>query len=262
MIVVDLDGTALNSNHQVSIKTKEYLKKLKENGHIIVIATGRILRSGINITDGAEFANYIISSGGGSIYDNLNKKIIYQNEITKEEAETVLSIYDDDMEYIDICNYNYYYKYTVKDYKEDKTCKVSKTRENLLDNIDNIAHISIMSNDGIEDLYELLQEKVPNLDYVKMQDSFSDKIWIDIFGKGTSKYNAIKIVAEIENIQNEDIITFGDGRNDIDMIKRSGIGVAMKNALKQVKEVADYITESNDKDGIVYFLNKYLRENK
>ena len=262
MIVVDLDGTALNSNHQVSITTKEYLKRLKEDGYIIVIATGRILRSGINITDGAEFADYIISSGGGSIYDNLNKKIIYQNEISKEEAETVLSIYDDDMEYIDICNYNYYYKYTVKDYKVDKTCKVSKAREGFLDNIDNITHISIISNDGIEELYELLQEKVPSLDYVKMQDSFSSRIWIDIFGKGASKYNAIKIVADIENIKNEDIITFGDGRNDIDMIKRSGTGVAMKNALEEVKEVADYITESNDEDGIVYFLDKYLKENK
>lgn len=260
MIVVDLDGTTLNSNHQVSIKTKEYLQKLKGNGYIIVIATGRVLRSGINITDGAEFADYIISSSGGSIYDNLNKKIIYQNEISKEEAEIILSIYDDDMEYIDICNYNYYYKYTVKNYKGDKTCKVSKTRERFLDNIDNITHISIISNNGIEGLYKLLQEKVPSLDYVKMQDSFSDKIWIDIFGKGTSKYNAIKIVAEIENIQNEDIITFGDGRNDIDMIKKSGTGVAMKNALKEVKKVADYITESNDEDGIVCFLNKYLEK--
>ena len=258
MIVIDLDGTALNSNHQVSTKTKEYLKELKENGYIIVIATGRILRSGINITDGAEFANYIISSGGGSIYDNLNKKIIYQNEIPKKEVETIFSMYKDEMEFIDICNANGYYKYTIKNYKEDKTCKVSKTREKFLDNIDNITHISIISNNGIEELYGLLQEKVPSLDYVKMQDSFSDRIWIDIFGKGTSKYNAIIIVAGKENIENHDIIAFGDGKNDINMIQNCGIGVAMGNALEEVKEVANYITKSNDEDGIIYFLQKYL----
>lgn len=262
MIVVDLDGTALNSNHQVSITTKEYLKKQKEEGNVIVIATGRILRSGINVTDGGEFADYIISNGGGIIYDNLKKSIIYQNVISKEEAEIIFSMYTDDMEYIDICNANYYYKYTVKDYKEDKTCKVSKTRKGFLDNIENIAHISMISNDGIEELYELLPEKVPSLDYVKMQDSFSDRIWIDIFGKGTSKYNAIKIVADIENMKNEDIICFGDGRNDVDMIKRAGIGVAMGNALEEVKEVSNYITKSNDEDGIVYFLTEYLNKDE
>lgn len=260
MIVVDLDGTALNSNHQISITTKEYLKKLKEDGYIIVIATGRILRSGINVTEKAEFADYIISNGGGIIYDNLKQNIIYQNGISKEEAEMIFSMYTDDMEYIDICNVNYYYKYTVKDYKESNFCKVTKTRKGFLDNIDNIIHASIISNNGIEELYELLKEKISSLDYVKMQDSFSDRIWIDIFGKGTSKYNAIKIVADIENIKNEDIITFGDGRNDIGMIKKSGIGVAMGNALEEVKEVSDYITKTNDEDGIVYFLVEYLNK--
>lgn len=258
MIVVDLDGTALNSNHQVSDNTRNYLQKLKEDGHIIVIATGRTLRSGILVTEGATFANYVIGSGGGIIYDISNKKIIYQNEIPKKEAEIVFSMYQDDMGFIDICNANYYYKYTTKDYKESNTCKVIKTKEKFLENIDNITHISIIPNYGIDTLHALLKEKVPNLDYVKMQDSFSDRIWIDIFRKGTSKYNAIKIIAGIENISNDDIIAFGDGRNDVDMIQKCGIGVAMGNSLEEVKEVAIYTTKSNDEDGIIYFLNKYL----
>ena len=69
MIVVDLDGTLLNINKECSNKTKKYLKRLKDLGYIIVIATGRVLRSAVVVTGGAEFANYIVASSGSVIYD-------------------------------------------------------------------------------------------------------------------------------------------------------------------------------------------------
>ena len=92
-----------------------------------------------------------------------------------------------------------------------------------------------------------------------MQDSFSDKKWVEIFNKKVDKYNAIREIAEKENIEPQDIISFGDGLNDIEMIKRSGVGVAMGNALPEVKENAKFITLSNDEDGIKYFLEDYFR---
>ena len=57
-------------------------------------------------------------------------------------------------------------------------------------------------------------------------------------------------------------IAFGDGRNDIDMIKNVGIGVAMGNALDIVKDVSKYITISHNEDGVIYFLKKYINDNK
>ena len=92
-----------------------------------------------------------------------------------------------------------------------------------------------------------------------MQDSFNDVQWIELFNKGTGKYNGINRVAQIENIKNENIIAFGDGLNDIDMIEKCGVGVAMKNALIDVKQKANFITDkSNSEDGIIDFLEKYL----
>ena len=73
MIVTDLDGTLLDTNKKCSSRTKEYLQKLKNEGKIIVIATGRVLKSAIEVTDGAVFADYIISNSGGMIYDLKNK---------------------------------------------------------------------------------------------------------------------------------------------------------------------------------------------
>ena len=112
MIVVDLDGTLLNSNHKCSEKGKNYLMNLKEQGYIIVIATGRILRSALKVTDGALFANYIISDHGGAIYDMENKKIIFKNSIPKHLIKYICSLYDDNFMYVDICNFSNCYKYT------------------------------------------------------------------------------------------------------------------------------------------------------
>ena len=81
MIVVDLDGTLLNIKSICSDKTKKYLKRLKDLGYIIVIATGRVLENAIRVTDGAKFANYVIANSGGLIYDLDNYKLIYKNKI-------------------------------------------------------------------------------------------------------------------------------------------------------------------------------------
>lgn len=81
MIVVDLDGTILNKDMQVSINTKKYLQFLKNKGYIITIATGRIYASALRVTEGAEFANFIISDTGSCIYDISNDSIIFKKSI-------------------------------------------------------------------------------------------------------------------------------------------------------------------------------------
>ena len=83
IIAMDLDGTLLKDNKECPKSTKEYLKKLKNGGYIIVIATGRILKSAKDITDGAEFANYIVADSGSVIYDNKYKNIISESIIDK-----------------------------------------------------------------------------------------------------------------------------------------------------------------------------------
>ena len=94
-----------------------------------------------------------------------------------------------------------------------------------------------------------------------MQDSFGDDKWLEIAKKGTEKYKGITEIARLEDISNENIIAFGDGLNDVEMLKKCGIGVAMKNALPEVKEQADYITSrTNNENGVVEFLKEYLVE--
>ena len=116
MIVTDLDGTLLDINKKCSSRTKEYLQKLKSGGKIVVIATGRVLNSAIKITEGATFANYIISNTGSIIYDVENKKEIFRANISNKDINKICSLYNEKFEYIDICDSMYYNRYTNNEY--------------------------------------------------------------------------------------------------------------------------------------------------
>ena len=119
MIVVDLDGTLLNINGGCSRKSKKYLSKLKDMGYIIVIATGRVLHDAINVTDGASFANYVISDGGAIVYDMDNKRIVDIKKIDMSEVRRVFDIYSDDIDYITMCDMYYYNRYGDNDTRMD-----------------------------------------------------------------------------------------------------------------------------------------------
>lgn len=261
MIVVDLDGTLLNINSGCSKKTRKYLKKLKDLGYIIVIATGRLLRDAVFITDGAVFANYVISSGGAVIYDMDNRKVIQKNQIDKEEVKRICSYYNNEIKYICICDLFNYSRYKYEGDMERFYDKRIDDIDKYLADSDDVVHMFVhfYGNEFVNKYYELFNSD--KLELLVMQDSFSNIKCLDIVKKGVSKYNAIKVVSGLEGISNDNIISFGDGLNDVDMIKRSGIGVAMGNALDDVKKVSDYETISHNDDGVIYFLKGYLDKN-
>ena len=258
MIVTDLDGTLLNNNRKVSDRSKEYLKHLKDNGYIIVIATGRIYALAMDVTDGASFANYIIADSGACIYDISGNKI-FKNVIDKELIKNIFKYYNDNCDSIDICCKDKIYEYSDR-INLGKRIEVTKDINYILNNCDEVHHMSIYmkSNKDIEKLEYSLTHEFPTLNSIIMQHSFSPKKWIEMFPKECSKYNSIKLLSQYLNISNDDVIAFGDGLNDIEMIKNSGYGVALNNALDEVKKESDDITEyDNDNDGVVnYLMNK------
>lgn len=262
MIVVDLDGTLLNINKGCSKNTKEYLKKLKELGYIIVIATGRVLMDSISVTDGAEFANYIIANSGGLIYDMNNKKIIKNNYIDKLEVRRILESYNNDIDYITMCDLYSYNRYGYNDIKMDffYDKNINDIDKFILED-NNIYHMIVKFRDiSLLDRYYKMYDS-DKIDVLVMQDSFNENKWLEIFSEGVNKYNGIKYISKLENISNDNIIAFGDSSNDMEMIKNVGIGVSMGNAIDELKDISKYITISHNEDGVIYFLKKYIEEN-
>ncbi len=252
MIVLDLDGTILNSNGKVNKITKDYLMKLKKTGYIIVIATGRIYKSVLQVTDNASFANFIITDAGACTYDNVNNEVLFKNLIDKETAKKILKYYNNSYNYIDICSKDKIYKFTGN----------LQDEENIFIDCKEIFHITInlKENNQVITIFNRLLKEFPDLNIIIMQDSFTNKKWLEIMPNNCTKYNAIRKLSKYTEIPNESIIAFGDGLNDIEMLKKCGVGVALQNALPEVKEVADDITEHDYiNNGVINYLKSTLK---
>lgn len=262
MIVVDLDGTLLTMNKECTKRTQKYLKRLKDLGYIVVIATGRVLRSAVGVTNGAKFANYVIASSGAVIYDMDRARVVSSSNIKLDIIKEMCSSCDsNDITCINLCDLFYHYKY-MNNHDHLSFC------EKNIGNIDsffrecsNIVNVTIHVKDNRLVNKYCDKFKKYGLELLVMQDSFGTEKSLEIFNSGISKYSAVKVIMNLENINNDNVIAFGDGLNDVDMVKLSGIGVAMGNALNDVKDVSDYVTISHNEDGVVYFLKGYLREN-
>ena len=208
----------------------------------------------------SSFLNYVITDAGSAIYDLKSKKPIYKKTIRKHLVKQILMGYNDDYKYIDVCNQNHIYKYS--DIEENNEIVIiSKDISYILKNATEITHtsISLKKQDLVPVLYQTLEKKIKSLKFLLMQDSFSEKKWIEISPKGCSKFVAIEKLAKYLQIRKEEIICFGDGLNDMDMLAHCENGVAMKNALDEVKKIAKDVTKlDNNHDGIVEYLKEKL----
>lgn len=220
MIVLDLDGTLLNREENVSEISRNYLKKLKEAGYIIVIATGRIYESAFQAIKSFDFVNYVITDTGASCYDVTDGHGIFNNPIELATAKKFMKYYNDNCLFIDICDKHTIYSYTdiIKNYS---FIKITKDWNYIFDNCKEISHISVSmkTKKQVMELYKVLKKDIPELDINIMQDSFADRIWIETIKKGCTKYKTISNLAKLLNINNNEIMAFDDGLNDIEMIK-------------------------------------------
>ena len=193
MLVFDLDGTLLDNDRNMPSENINYLNKLKNDGYIIVIATGRTISSAYNRLHNTNCVNYIISDTGAKIYDLDKKKIIYNNSISNGIASNILDLYNDSFRYIDICSNGTYYKYSLFLEENNDVVKTYKDKNNLLNNINEIDHIGMsFKNDNYTiEMYNYINATYKDFDCIIMQDSFAGGKWLEILPKGSSKYNSI-----------------------------------------------------------------------
>ena len=264
IISLDLDGTLLNSNKEVPKTTIEYLKKLKDRGEIIVLNSGRSLDSVLNATKLATFANFIIGDTGAIIYDVKDKRIIEVKGIDLYLGEEIFKLVKNQCTEFSIftSGKTYYKYYNLQKAKEDNCIEILDYNYIVNNNV-NITHMSfdLKSQEWVDKLAEKLQSKFKQLNIFSMIDSFGTEKWIEIINKEAGKFNSVLCLANMLGINQNNIISFGDAINDLEMIKNSGIGVAMKNAVPKLKENAKYTTEfDNNNLGVEKWLRKYYNE--
>lgn len=264
MIATDLDDTLLNGDSEISARNKEAILSAVARGVRFVIATGRMFKTSMPYIEdlGLDGDCPLINYHGALIKRSKSGEIIFHKPLgnnlavaVAEEAERQdchVSLFIDDNLYISgESEYSRYYQSLAKIDLEE----VGKLSLYLKKNGFDPSKMSIIRWDGRIDEIE-----------AGLKGSFGKKLsilqsrpyFLEITDQQATKGQTLRWLAEQEGIGAEEIIAFGDGHNDLDMLKYAGLGVAVANARSEVLAAADLVTSSNEKDGVAEVIEKYI----
>ncbi|MCI8346860.1 MAG: HAD-IIB family hydrolase [Bacilli bacterium] len=256
LIAMDFDGTLLNDQKKITNKTRDALKGYKDYGYIIVGVTARNLGSIKSVCDDMSFFDYLILNNGGYIYNIEEKKGEYQSIIQKEDIKNITDEMRGISRQIDYCAASIYYLYLTNE-EENEFIKIIQNISDIKERIIRM-NIFLLDEVNIECCRDDINDRFKNINCFIMQNSNDDKKWLVLNPKGINKKTTLKKLGQNLGFKLEDMIFFGDGLNDVELISSVGLGVAMENALDEVKNCAKEITKDNNNDGIEYFLNKHI----
>lgn len=270
LICIDVDGTLLNSRHKLTDRTKAVLNQAHQQGVHIVVCTGRMY------TDAEYFSNLIgvkspvIASNGAFIKEKDREEVIFKDSLGRELSLNLLNIFQRHQITPYFCTPDKFYYGNIIFKLFYLGTKLLRTRSNSIEmeyisswqkwqrvvelEQDNLVKCEIIYRNNAS--VEALQRELHDIEQLEIVNS--SKHNIEITRKGVSKGKAVAILASMYNISREEIITIGDSENDISMIEYAGLGIAMGNALDSVKQKADYITDSNDNEGVAEAINRFV----
>ncbi len=250
VFVFDLDGTLLNDEEKLSEKNKKaVIEASKEN--LVIFASGRMLKSVLKLSReyfGREFVTIAYNGamvyipGEGVVFERnidpqTSKEVIL--ELRKRKVHRQAYVNDELMSEEDNEEVRAYARHSGVDYEvvSDLAEMVSKHGSTKI--------LSISDPETLNEIRDELRGVFKNL---KIFKSFPN--YLDFVPKNVSKAQALRMLSEKLGFNLKDVIAFGDNDNDVEMIKEVGFGVAVENATETVLRVADYVTRSNNEDGV------------
>ena len=273
MAVLDIDGTLLNSKSRISEKTIDVIKKLQKRGIIVTLCTGRNIRNTLGIYRLAGIKSPFISTDGAVLFDPEVNKVLDELKLESETAIKIIETADKRDVFIELSNgYDYYksarqkelFKYDI--YTNRSILRFMRNRKYGVKYINHIRHFKKVPGPYYQIVLagapEALTKTILDIKDINVGEiDVRDNLWENyafVNQRGICKANGVQMLCKYHNIDMSEVIAIGDQSNDIDMVERAGIGVAMGNASDRVKAVSDYITKTNDEDGAALALEHFL----
>lgn len=268
MIGMDLDGTLLTTEKKLTPYTQDVLKRAIAQGIIVLPATGRPVSGVPEEIMHFPGIRYAVTANGGRIVDVQENQTIYENLVPVDKAYEILSVFEkydtlreiyyDGIGYSEETMLKNIHRYIepgpMADYMVATRRPIPDVHAKFVETnrpVDKVQGIFASLADKDEALKEL--EKITD---IEITGALSQNV--EINAKDVDKGNALLRLGQILGIPGEEIMAFGDGTNDRKMLEKVGTGVAMANGVPEVKAAADYITASNDEEGVARFIEKYV----
>ena len=267
LLAIDMDGTLLNEEKHIDTPQKEAVQKAIEAGIKVVLCTGRPLFGVLPVYGELELEKYnldeyVILNNGCSLRKTTNWELLDNKEITREDVvylDKLRKGYNLDLT---VSNDNDYFvvgdkanKYTIEDgklvYVDIKPISLEEATSGK--------HTFFKSMYlGEEEEIQRFKNDNENLLKDKYDAVLSQIHIFEMLPFGTNKAAALKELAEKLGIEREEIMTIGDGNNDVEMLEFAGIGVAMGNGTESAKKAANYVTDTNENHGVAKAIEKYI----
>jgi len=262
MAAFDMDGTLLNREHQLSERTIAAVKMVADSGLIVLLATGRMTSAVKNHLKKLKTPELVVTHNGALVKDLETGVISHHETIPKRVVLKLLELLEGEDT---VVHFNYYDNiYLVREHSYSE-----QYSQELQVNFTYVPSFKLLEGEPttivLIDKKPVLVSLVENLanhfqeDFCYVMSPWQDGIWrMQFMPANTSKGKAVLQVARSFDIHPEEIISFGDSYNDVEMIADTGLGIAMGNAVPELKQVADFVTLSNQEDGVAHILEALI----
>ena len=265
LIAFDMDGTLLNSQKQITLGSIDMINRAFDEGKEVVLATGRCIAELKEYLDQLPRLRYIVCVSGALVYDVHDNIVIYENAIPKEIIKSIFAETEKEEMMIHILN---------KDSIVQKGCMqnmayygmgvYTELFHNVATEVDDLKKYYYnheISADKINLYHHSTKGRTRTKDRLKGLDivmADAEKTSVEISSKGTTKGTGLEMLCSHLNINMSETIAVGDADNDLDVLKRAGLSIAMGNANDKVKEICDVQVKDCDHEGCSEAIEKYL----
>lgn len=265
LIALDIDGTLLNSKKEVTKEVFDAIQMAKKKGVKVVLSTGRPLPGVQSLLKELKLnneENYVVTFNGGLVQEISSQDVISNIEMSYEDFNI---IYNELSKKHNVKIHINTPDSVVVPYKDAPKYSIHEA------NLNNIPVICMDESEINEDLTfckVMLIDEPEIIDNIitKIPKDFHDKytivrsapFFLEFLNKKVNKGSGLQALCNKLNIDPCEVIAVGDEENDRHMIEFAGLGVAMGNARDSIKEIANYITDSNDNHGIAKVISEFI----
>lgn len=264
LVAIDLDGTLLNNQKQISQENQAALAKAKANGIKIVLCTGRPLKAILPYLDVLNLrgaGDYSITFNGGLVQKNDTGTIVDKQALSVEDVTDLLALAKQMDMPLDVLTDEVVLCFPTSSDHQTIYPKLnpllvfqSATQQELTaETLYNKAVVAYDQKELDQWIPAIPKEFKERFEVIKTRSNL-----LEFMPKGVTKAYGIRLLAKELGIQSSEVMAIGDEENDLSMIHYAGVGVAMGNAIAAVKEAADIVTETNEENGVAQVIQQFM----
>ncbi|MBU8768020.1 Cof-type HAD-IIB family hydrolase [Cytobacillus oceanisediminis] len=270
MLALNIDGTLLQSNGRLHKSTKEAIEYVQQKGIYVTLVTSRSFPSAKKAAKALKINSLLVTHRGAYIAAS-QEKPIFVKRIQEDDTFEIVRLLEGFTCQIRLVHE----KYSLANKTKLNTNMLAKTvfttgdpifySQQFVDSLSDTIldepvtppkiEVYFEDKDDLEDAQAAIRGMFENVEVIKLSD-----LRMDIVPAGVSKLNGLLYLCEHLGISRNQMVVIGDSEDDLEMIEAAGLGVAMGNAPAEVKKAADWLTRSNDQNGVSYMVKEHFRK--